>query len=371
VTEPIRHTKQGKSPAAGEEQRGRLKQTTLSSIVTLLLTAVIIAGGFMLPTLFSPLLDSYRNNLIQLSGPTDDMVSGHVFEEPVTLYPWNIYDESQVRGLTNYEMITLEQSGVADLLVSNMQLRGLELVYDYGAYVERILSSFGCLEPLNSSEPGCFVLVDADIDFDDSPDLRCAVDFSGNLISLLLVSEKLNPLKLTAPLMASTEQAAEGEATAADNGSPGETGSANGSGGTDTEGSTPGSSVPSASTTAADDTQVDYRPLPEEENIWLFSYVLSREALTVGQYAVYSAFRQLDLGYEARFEYPYISLTGTPPQYVEALPEIEPVATTNRQLTTGKYLLRIYDFSSGERLILYINSDTQHCDGFNLSTMPM
>ncbi len=325
---------------AKSSEKSESKETghnVFSIIVTVALTAVIIAAGFMLPTLLYPYLDSYSDNLTVLVSPEDDTISSHVFEKPVTLYPWDIIDGSQLRGLTTYEMDTLQQSGVAELLVSNMQLRGMQQESDPNEYIQRILNDFRCLESSGSSEPGCFVLVDEDIDLDGEPDVRCAVDFDGTLISLLFVSQTWASLDITAPIAVSTEQ----------------TGETAGAGGAEGGGEMP------------------TRPSQEEENIWLFSYVISREALVVGQMEVFSVFRQLDLKYEERFKYPFINLISAASGIIEGLPEIELMTMTTHQLVTENYDLRIYDFSDGTRLILYINPSNQYCDGFNLSTVPI
>ncbi|MDR2035149.1 MAG: hypothetical protein LBP91_00515 [Coriobacteriales bacterium] len=326
--------------------------STLANALTVLLTVIIIAGGFMLPTLTFPLLDSYSNRSIQLTSPSDDMISGHIFEEPVTLYPWNIYDEARTRKLTVVEMAQLDQSGVIDLLISTMQHHSIALGYRYEVYQERILSSFHWLEPVSASDAGCFVMVEADIDFDGNPDASCAVDLNGNLISLLFVSDTWGALRLTDPIAVPPEQAqvnAEGSGNAPTSSPAGETPALQ--------------NLPSA----PNGSPVDYLPLQEDESIWLFSYVLSREALIAGQSDVYYTFRQLDLYYEERFAYPYINLIPAPPDYVETLPNIEPIAITYDNLSTDNYLHKIYDFANGTRLILYINPLTQNCDGFNLA----
>ena len=187
MADPITNKNLWDSPAGREEESSKKSfWTSYSNGITLFLTAVIIAGGFLLPTLLSPMLDAYRNNVIALPSPSDD---SHVFDEPVTFYPWNLYSAEQTRSLTTYEANTIQQSGVANLLISNMQLRGIELVYEYDEYVSRIISSFRCLEPVDSVEPSCFVLYNADIDFDEVPDVRCCGmalhGITSNLIMML------------------------------------------------------------------------------------------------------------------------------------------------------------------------------------------
>ncbi len=76
----------------GKQGYRQLRRDALSNVFTILLTAVIIVGGIMLPSLVYPYIDSYEG-LTRLEAP-DSVVSGHVFEQPVALYPWNIYNEA-------------------------------------------------------------------------------------------------------------------------------------------------------------------------------------------------------------------------------------------------------------------------------------
>lgn len=374
------------NPAGNDRQDGRgFGRSVRSGIATVLIAVVIIAAGITLPTLLYPHLDSYDGRLTQLT-LDDDMVSGHVFGESVTLYPWDIYDEAQTRSLSSYEMDNLKQSGVADLLVNNMQLRGLQLEGSYDEYLSRTLGEFRSLDPYDSSQAGCFVLMDADIDLDGAPDVRCAVDFNGKLISLLVVSEKWTAMQLTAPIVVATEpsdvSAGEGEGEGGGTGGGESNAGADGVGadagfaGTGEAGAENTAGTATASDTQADPSKpyepdVDFRPQEDEENIWQFSYVLSREALAAGQMEAFTALRRLELSFEERFGYPFVNLIAAPSENVEVLPEIKEMTMTAHQLTTESYLLRVYDYSNGTRLVLYINPKNQNCDGFNLSIMPL
>ncbi|MCL2529253.1 MAG: hypothetical protein FWE41_02855 [Coriobacteriia bacterium] len=351
-----------------------------SGFVTVLLTAVIIAGGFMLPTMMYPFLDSFSGRLVLLTNPTDDMVTNHIFDEPVTLYPWNVYDESLIRSLVGHEISILEDSGVADFLLRNLEHRGMQLGDDPDHYLQRILDGFRYLEPFDTAEPACFVLVDADIDLDGDPDVRCAVDLSGEIISLLFISENWSELELSEPIR-TTEEDDEGEGDASKTDEATETSNGNEADEADEADSAdtpdgPSNDNPSDNTVGGNgaiqtpDT-FPTRPVQEEESLWLFSYVVSREALLVGQNSVFFAFRQLDLSYELRFGYPFIKLIVPPTDYEETLPEVELMPLATDELPTGIYLLKIYDFFDGTRLILYINPITQNCDGYNLSTVPL
>jgi hypothetical protein len=71
---------------------------------------------------------------------------------------------------------------------------------DSSEYQARVINSFAYLDPQDSDEPGCFVLIDADIDSDGQADLRCAVDLEGDIISLLFVSDLWDSVKIEAPI---------------------------------------------------------------------------------------------------------------------------------------------------------------------------
>ena len=392
MADPIRRRSLWGNPASSDKADSKQARRNIQSgIITLLLTAVIITGGLGLPTMLNPLLDTYSNRLVPLDGSAVDM-TGHLFDELVALYPWDIYDETPARTLTSYEMLTLEQSGIADLLLNIMELRGIQLEGDLSDQQERILSEFRCLEPTDASQIGCFVLVDSDIDMDGLPDVRAAVDFSGKIISMLFFSDTWPALALSDPIIVVTDDSQEllddddkiDEITGAEGT---DVLAANGDGtATNTGAATGIDAGPEAGVEAGAEagletgleaggvgditspaTQVDYRPLQEEESIWLFSYVMSRQALNVGQMDVFSTFRQLELSHEARFGYPFINLIVPDTGIEENLPDIELLDFSTDDLTTGSYLLRVFDFSNRTRLVLYINPGTQACDGFNLS----
>jgi len=258
----------------------------------------------------------------------------------------------------------------------------MPLEHSYDLYVQRILSDFRYLEAFGTGEPGCFVLVNADISLDGEPDVRAAVDLSGNIISLLFISETWSSLRLTAPLMLSPEPPAEDNDSAepadeldANNQKDEGLGDDSFGGEADDDGDADdgngGAAVLPSTPPPSPNTQVDFRPLLEDENLWLFAYVISREALMVGQESVFTVFRRLDLGYEERFGYPFVNLIAPPAQFEEILPQVDMLSVTTHELTTVNHVLKIYDFSDGTRLILYINSSTQYCDGFNISTVPI
>jgi len=102
-------------------------RTVLSNAVTLVVSAAIIYGGFMTPTLLAPFMDPYRNETVLLSEAEGDSLAQHVFRQPVVLYPWDDYAEENCRPLSPTER---------DLLVRNNVPGFLEQVYRDNVWVE-------------------------------------------------------------------------------------------------------------------------------------------------------------------------------------------------------------------------------------------
>ena len=318
-----------------QKKRGRQRGAT-SNLITLLMTAVIISGGFLLPTMAHPYLDNYQKEIIRLA-PAEFTPEEHFFENPVVLYPWTVYDKPQLRTLsvlTPGQREFLTQSGVPSFLLAFMRDHGLETTGPDALYHARILNSFYYLEPRASNERACYVLADIDINNDDVADLRCAVNLAGDIISLLLTPAWDISIESPIKLVADEEP------------------------GTDTDEDDEKPSPP------------EYRPLREEYNIWSFAYAASREALVSSldsQRTLFVTFRQLDLHYESLYGYPYVLLLPNPALDEEGLPPVTyaPLAP-HRILTTDQYLLYVYTLPSAERLILYLDLDTRKCLGFNL-----
>jgi hypothetical protein len=371
--------------AAERQDRAVRGHSLLSNLLTLLFTGIIIVGGFLLPTLLYPYLDPYRDDTVQLARPSENAISEHIFEEPVTLYPWNLYEEDRLRSLSSAERELLEARGIPGFIAATLRDHGLQMDLDENSYHTQIINSFRYLEPRDEMEPGCFVLVDADIDADGQADLRCAADPTGNIISLLLVWEQWDSVRIEAPIGVAIAPPANddtaGESTTetpnTENTVEGETeGETAETEGESTEGETPEAegteteteATPNGTDVATETTQtvIEYRPVEEDRYLWAFSYVISREAKVVNQQELFSAFRQLELNYEYRYGYPFTMLLPVQPAEPEELPEITYTALTPTIFATGDYLLYIYDLPDNERLILYLNPDTLHCRGFNL-----
>jgi hypothetical protein len=380
----------GKPPSASERQEhSERRYSILSNLLTLLFTGLIIAGGFLLPTLLYPYLDSYRDETMQLTRPSESALAEHVFDEPVTLYPWNIYESGgeSLRPLSLAERDLLDIRGIPDFLVATLRDHGLPMDSDEGGYRTQIINAFRYLEPDSGTEPGCFILGDTgdfDIDADGQADFRCAVDYDGNIISLIFITSQWESLQIEAPIgVASTPTVAgeqgeqTGQAGQGEQGEQGEqagqatapTGPGAGTGDVEEDPAIEGPAGDDTGGTVGDTTtqpQVEHLPVEEDRYLWAFVYATAREAHLIDQTELFSAFRQLELTYEYRYGYPFTMLLPVQPVEPEALPEIAPTALTPTVLTTGEYLLSIYDLPSGERLVLYLNPANRHCMGFNL-----
>jgi hypothetical protein len=399
----------GKPPDNTERQRrSERRHGIVSNLLTLLLTGVIIAGGFLVPTLLYPYLDLYFNETVQIDRPSSEVVSDRAFKQPITLYPWNLYEEDRLRLLTAMERSLLEGRGVPDFLVATLRDHGLEMAMDEESYLTQIINSFRFLDPQDSAEQGCFVLIDADVDADERPDFRCAVDLNGDIISLLFSSQQwdtvqpempigmlpITPGDEQTPAEGLTEGQADAENPAAtetgENESAGagaDTGDANAGAGTGTDPGGASTEETNGAGSGADDTKeadpanagttendndptasfiVEHPPVEEDRYLWSFAYAIAREANLIGQQNLFSAFRQLELIYEYRYDYPYTMLIPVQPTEPEVLPEIDYISLTPTPFATEEYLLHIYDLPSGERLVLYLNPTSLRCMGFDL-----
>jgi hypothetical protein len=385
------------------QDRRERRYGIISNLVTLLVTGIIIAIGFLLPTLLYPYLDFFLNETVQLARPSRDPIAEHVFPEPVPLYPWNLYDASLLEPLSSSERNTLEDRGIPGFLVATLRDYGLRLEDEDGSYYTRILNSFSFLNPADSAEPGCFVLYDTDLDLDGINDFRCAIDTSGNIISLIFVNDRLDTLQIEAPIGVATVDDIKDddtpETTTGNNGDENglntnpnetETTSPNSEGkdpagqnnpeqdnGTDSPGQ---DTTDSKNTTGDQDEDPDKDPnnetpptppvtplpLDEDRYLWSYVYAISREARLINQQNLFSAFRQLEMNYESRYNYPFTMLLPIQPAEPESFPDVEFSILTPTVFATRDYLLYIYDQPDGKRLILYLDSKTMHCRGFNL-----
>jgi hypothetical protein len=392
----------GKPPDSTERQAGgERRYNIISNLLTLLFTGIIIAGGFLLPTLLYPYLDLYLNETIRIDPPSPETVSDRAFKEPITLYPWNLYQEERLRLLTAMERSLLEERGVPDFLVATLRDHGLEMEMDEDSYRTQIINSFRFLDPQDSAEQGCFVLIDVDVDADGREDFRCAVDLDGDIISLLFSSRQWDTVQIKTPIgmppitpedeQTPTEGPA-GDPADVENPVATETGEdentgvgvdpegmgadSEGTEGADANGTSDANDVKEADTTNAGTTEgsdddatpfvVEHPPVEEDQHLWSFAYATAREADVIGQQNLFAAFRQLELIYEYRYSYPFTMLLPVQPTEPEVLPEIDYISLTPMPFATEEYLLYIYDLPSGERLVLYLNPTSLRCMGFDL-----
>ena len=383
----------GRPPISTKQERSERRFSILSNLLTLLLTAIIIAGGFLLPTLLYPYLDFYQDELTQLADPTDYVAEEYIPENPVILYPWNLYDKDLLRPLDAAEIAFLKAKDIHGFLLAYMCDFGLELVKEEEEYFTQIIDSFRYLEPLNSSDPSCFVLGELDINGDGTPDLRCAVSLKGTIISLQFLSDMWDAITITSPIgipvpSIANEGETEGEGPGAVSGEEnpgvgedqqaGQTGQ-NGQATTADEAQTTGGEVLSGNPDVGQENTnegnanitepnlaTEHPPVPEDLNIWSFAYVTSREARSINQVDLFNAFRQIEYYYEVRYSYPYTLLLPIQSSEEEVLPEIEYVTLTPLPLRSDKDLLHIYSLPGGDQLVLYLESASLRCFGFSL-----
>ena len=383
----------GKPPISDKLERRERRFSILSNLGTLLLTAIIISGGFMIPTLLYPYLNIYHDNLVQLPDPSEYVVEEYVFENPPMLYPWILYEEDQTRSLNTSERSYLESKGIPQFVLATMYDHGLEPTKGISEYYSQILNSFRYLELRDNTddntESGCYFLVDFDIDGDNTPDLSCAVDLEGTILSVLFLSDTWDTVTITAPIGMSTppfvgESSIGSTATSTDTGtatSQNEGMTTQGAGQTGTTGASPtqeqntgtGSPDPGQTgTEAIDEDEIEQNPADENppsdnhKNIWSFAYAISREAQLIDQQSLFLAFRQIEYYYEVEYGYPYTMLLPTQSTEDEVLPEIEYVQLIPQVLPSNQYILHIYTLPTGKQLILYLEPSSFKCMGFNL-----
>ena len=378
----------GNLPDRTKVERRERRFSILSNIVTLLLTCAIIVGGFMLPTFLSPYLDLYHDEVVQLSEPPS---GARVFKDPVVLYPWNLYDETQLQALSPVRREFLEARGIPRWLLAVMQDCGMETTEEDSYYYSLIINSFYYLEPSDNKDSGCYFLMDMDLNGDRIPDFSCAVDSFGTLVGFRFSSNDWDSAALQAPigmpLPATEENAGDSNpdktpVTGGQNTGNNTQQGASGASGVTGQGDPAGQGIdPSGgangNTSVADDPNakkdspkvnpaLEHPPSPDDLNIWSFSYVISREAQLIYQRTLFKTFRQIEFVFETRYGYPFTMLLPIQSPEKEDLPEIEYIALELQTLRSDQYLLHIYYLPSGETLVLYLQPTTLKCMGFSL-----
>lgn len=350
-------------------------QRLIGGTLTLFLTIVIIASGFLIPTVAAPYIDSYNNRYVQLPEPTESTTLTPIPREPVILTPWNIYDVSLLRQLNEEEQTKLDASGSIDFLIAVMRDHGLQPVQEESYYRNKILADFRCLESQVQGGPRFFILYGEDMNEDNTADVRCAVDYDGKIISLLLLSAEWNEVDLRQPIDVTgnaTEAEVEGEGTQTGD-TPDGTGDAGEAQGQGNDGQSVGETGTGTGTNPGSTPQTPggaalTRPASNDGWIWAFSYATSREAYLFSQTDVFNAFRQLDFYYENIYGFGFKSLIPGATTEPEVLPN-DPLRSeigAPIEYLSAEHRLHIYRLASGVQLILYIDPVSQHCVGFNI-----
>lgn len=334
-----------------------------NNLLTLLFAGIIILSGFLLPTLIYPYIDVYRNETFHLKPPSDSTLAKRVFDDPLPLYPWNIYDEQRLRPLTTSEGDLLSSKGIPEFLLATLRDYGWKPKEDFYNYQKDIIGSFQYLEADGSTESGYFILFEADIDEDGQKDLTCALDQQGNVISQLFLGDwdpeqtdysvELDTNKNETP---STPNGQEGDEASQEQGDSANQNTTD----PDKEGAL------TSNPTGPNQDDLSRLPIDEERNLWGFAYAISREAHALNQQPLYLAFRKLELNYENRYGYSYATLFPVRIEEPEELPAVEYVTLTAIDYVASDSLLYIYNLSNEERLILYLDPATMHCTGFSL-----
>ncbi|MCL2756714.1 MAG: hypothetical protein FWD43_01370 [Coriobacteriia bacterium] len=396
--------------ATSKKKRSGRGFRTLNNLITFVSAAVIIAGGYMLPTVMYPYLDFYKNDMIQLTEPEKE----YVLENPNGSYPWDYYAEELLHPLTTYQREFLYSNNIPSFILSSMCNYGLKMDKSPTAYYRDIIDSFNYLDLSDVDGTACYVLVDYDIDGDRVPDLRCAVSLEGIAISFHTLSPVWYDISVESPIGLPTTpeivepgiddppvepeenedglagySSQEGDGTPGDgttgdettgdgttgdgttgDGTTGDGTTGDGTTGDGTtgegQGNTTGANGENGSTPNPAGVTVDRPPVEEDKNIWSFAYVFSREALLINQQTLFTVFRQLELYYETRYGYSYIQLLPIQSPEDEVLPEVEQMAPSPMIIDSGSYKLYIYNLPTGEQLILYLESATLKCSGFDL-----
>jgi hypothetical protein len=372
---------------------------TRSNVLTLLIAIVIIAGGYLLPTLLYPRMDQYHEQTLMLRDPTSDAITTYLFDEPVSLYPWNFYHPEDCRSLVLAERSLLVDRDVPTFLLASLVDRGLVLPLDENgapdesarkAYREALVEGFQYLYVDSANSPNCYVLVDADVDADGVADLSCAVDQDGSIISLLFLSPQWSTVALSADDYPAPETA---NTDAPQPDAPETPDAPDASENTSTDAATEDAEENSSDTPDTPDAptgpaKIENPPMDEDEQLWSFAYATMHEAETYQQSELASAFTVLNDNYESRYGYSYRlyllfqgggsaeiggvggiedpgeagDLNGS--DVDAAKTELFPLTPT--VFATAENLLYIYDLSEGVRVIIYLDPVTKHCVGFNL-----
>jgi hypothetical protein len=189
VEQPAQATSWNTPPATPEQdsaRRATRRRNVRSGVITVLVTIVLIAAGIAAPSIAAPFMDPYIGQTVQLGTADGTNVEQHVFEDPVTLYPWNmVSDTSRLEPLDATDRSVLTSHGVPDFLLNAYSALGYLTSSSArtDAYTS-ILDSFRLLDLSDTTQQDCYVLVNWANSSADLPQANYAVDLNGNVISL-------------------------------------------------------------------------------------------------------------------------------------------------------------------------------------------
>ena len=381
----------------------------LSTAFTVLLAATIIVAGFAAPSALSTTIDSEYDKVVVLASSEDDDVFSHVFEEPVSLYPWNLYNASDTFDITYAEHNVLVEQNVPGFLITTMSEYGMSAVQTQPSSVnstyilydsESLVNAFRFLLTNTETSQGCYVIYSLDINKDGVADLRCAVDQNGNIISLLFLSNPwvsvegssffpestgeasgadAEPSSLTDAATADgSVEAIEAQDSLAEDGTPAEEAK------TERPPGISGSATAGDSPYALSLNNLERMPVGEELALWSYVHLIALSAAEAGQHKLAETAGFLDAGFTERYAHfnsanqaqpheaepsitqPPIGQT-SPSQSPTAQPTIsQPLLPTPTIFATEQYALYIYDLPTDVRFILYYDPTNTRCVGFNI-----
>lgn len=328
------------------QDKASRKRSAYSSIITGILAAAIIIIGFVAPSFFNSVSNSEHDRIISLADPNSE-VSLHVFDEPVSLYPWNLYSTESVSSLSYAQRGFLFEHNVPNFLITSLSAYGMDInlvasnteqsSYDYVS--DLLASSFVFLHTGSEESSGCYVIQNLDINGDGIADIRCAVDQGGLIFSLIFLSEPWIAVPDPADANADT-----GNAAALENTPP--------TGDKPAAGSEEVATEPSPY--ALDLESLERIPAGEELTIWRYVHMITISAAENGQSQLSEAAAVLDNGFYSRYG------------AVEATEDGESYSPTPTVFSTEEYALYIYDLPNETRFILYFDTTYTRCAGFNL-----
>ncbi|MCL1880273.1 MAG: hypothetical protein FWF71_06645 [Actinomycetia bacterium] len=356
-----------------------------NNLLTVLLTALIIAVGIILPTILYPTLDQYRNNVIRITAPNDGADGVYVFDNPLPLYPWRQYSVRDTRPLTANERSILHDHGVPEFLETVLRDRGMKIVGTDPATRNRLLTSFTYLNLDESNGSPCYVLKDFDLNGDGRTDLSCAVSLTGDVISLLLspqwqtvsLPEQGTPNALMLLSDAQNNRAnkattATGAASDSKTTFPDSSNSAQPLGGGQIvgQGSTTTPSSENLTTSSPDKRP----PVDKDMRIWPFAYAIMIESRANGQTKLANPFSQLDNYYHYYYGYSYLAylrFRAGMPAVLESTTAVNDTDLIPAAFSTEDYDLYIYNLNqpTSLRLILYLDKESGYCLGFNIQNL--